>query len=261
MKKEQQTFASTMKLFEYRFDLRTVFDDFLTMSLCAMGQNPHTKKSYDETLYLETVAKYKDDKLRFEFPHLYAHVVTEMTERWDSSEGYDVLGEFYETNLYRKGASQYFTPWPICTFMAECTAEQVKDKIEGKTEAPLRILDPSCGSGRMLMASQKINGQHHEYYGVDIDHTCIKMTALNLILSGLFHGEALFADALIPEDFNMSYRTSFLPFGVFRIQDKENSPLWHMLKNSWDRPKPQTPKPEYDGVTSKYSDGAQLQIF
>lgn len=261
MKKEQQTFASTMKLFEYRFDLRTVFDDFLTMSLCAMGQNPQTMKSYDEALYLETVAKYKDDKLRFEFPHLYAHVVTEMGERWDSSEGYDVLGEFYETNLYRKGASQYFTPWPICKFMAECTAEQVKEKIEGKTEAPLRILDPSCGSGRMLMASQKINGQQHEYYGVDIDHTCIKMTALNLIMSGLFHGEALCADALIPEDFSMSYRTSFIPFGIFRIQDKENSPLWHMLKNSWDRPKPQTPKPEYHGVTSKYSDGAQLQIF
>ncbi|CAM6002397.1 unnamed protein product [Sphagnum balticum] len=261
MKKEKETFASIIRLFEYRYDLRTVFDDFLIMSLCAMGMSPLTGKSYDEDLYLQTIAKYKDDRLRFEFPRLYAHVITEMTDRWDSAEGYDVLGEFYEQNLYRKGASQYFTPWPICMFMAQATAEQAKEKTEEKTNASLRILDPCCGSGRMLLASQKINGQHHEYYGVDIDHTCIKMTGLNLIMSGLFHSEALCADALIPEDFTMSYRTSFLPFGVFRIQEKEKSPLWNMLKSSWDSPEPKAPKPGYDGITSKYPDGSQLKIF
>ena len=260
MKKEQETFNSIIRLYEYRHDLRTVFDDFLTMSICAMGQNPSKMKSYDEDLYLETIAKYKkDENLVKQFPRLYACLINEMTDRWDSGEGYDVLGDFYEQNISRKGSGQFFTPWPICMFMAQCTADETAKNNKG--DAPLRILDPACGSGRMLMASQKCNGQHHEYYGIDIDHTCIKMTALNLILSGLFHGEALCADALIPEDFRVSYRTSFLPFGVFRIQDKENSPLWHMLKNSWDRPKPQTPKPEYDGVTTKYSDGSQLQIF
>ncbi len=259
MKKEKQTFASLIKLFEYKYDLRTVFDDFLTMSICAMGQNPQTGKSFDEALYIETVAKYKqDEKLVKEFPHLYATLVTEMTERWDSGEGYDVLGEFYEQNLYRKGASQYFTPWPICLFMAKSITETALETKSG--DRPLRILDPACGSGRMLLAAQKCNGQHHEFYGIDIDHTCVKITALNLFLSGLFHAEVLCGDALVPEDFRMSYRTSFLPFGLFRIQDKEQSPLWHMLKDSWEK-QVQTPKVAYDGVAAKYPDGSQLQMF
>ena len=43
---------------------------FFTMALCAFSQNPNTGKSYDEDLYLETVAESKDDHLRFEFPKL-----------------------------------------------------------------------------------------------------------------------------------------------------------------------------------------------
>jgi type I restriction-modification system DNA methylase subunit len=259
MKKEKETFDSIIRLFEYKHDLRTVFDDFLTMSICAMGQNPQTGKSYDEDLYLETVAKYKkDEKLVKEFPHLYATLVTEMTARWDSGEGYDVLGEFYEQNLARRGASQFFTPWPICMFMSKCATEKAQENKNG--DRLLRILDPACGSGRMLLAAQKCNGQQHEYYGIDIDHTCIKMTALNLFLSGLFHSEALCADALIPEDFRVSYKTSFLPLGLFRVKERENSSLWHMLKETWKKPV-QAPKVEYDGVATKYPDGSQLQMF
>ena len=56
MKLQTPTFATTIKLFEYRYDLRSVFNDFLTMALCAFSQNPDTGKSYDEDLYLETVA-------------------------------------------------------------------------------------------------------------------------------------------------------------------------------------------------------------
>jgi hypothetical protein len=143
-------------------------------------------------------------------------------------------------------------------FMAKCVTETA---LENKTEdRPLRILDPACGSGRMLLAAQKCNGRHHEFYGIDIDHTCIKMAAVNLFLSGLFHSETLCGDALMPKDFRMSYRTSFLPFGLFRIQDKEQSTLWHMLKETWKK-QVQTPKVEYDGEATKYSDGSQLQMF
>lgn len=258
MKKEQQTFVSVIKQFEYHFDLHTVFDDFLTMSICTMGYNPQTRKSYDEELYIETIEKYKDSELRFNFPKLYGLLVTEMTDRFDSGEGYDVLGEFYESNLARKGASQFFTPWPICMFMAKSTAEQVIQNNE-ETTRPLRIIDPACGSGRMLLASQKCNGSTHEYYGIDIDHTCVKMTALNMFLSGMFRSEALCANALVPEDFKVSYYTSFLPFGLFRVHDKEKSRLWHLLKNSWEIKKDD--RNDYDGTTTKYPDGSQLTIF
>jgi hypothetical protein len=255
MKQKKETFASVIGIFEYRFDLRTVFDDFLTLSICAMGQNPQTGKSFDEDLYLETIEKYKSEPgLINGFSRLLALLTTEMEERWDSGDGYDVLGEFYEQNLYRKGASQYFTPWPICLFMAKSFAEQSSEQ-----NKILRILDPCCGSGRMLMASQKCHGQKHEFYGIDLDHTCVKMTAVNLFLSGLFRSEVLCADALVPEDFRVSYKTSFLPFGLFRIQEKEKSRLWHMLRDTWNL-KP-TEKKQYDGTGTNYPGGSQLLMF
>lgn len=258
MKQPSPTFASTIKTFEYRYDLRTVFNDFLTMALCAFSQNPETGKSQDEDLYLETVAKYKEDNLRFEFPKLLTSLTEEMTERLESGEGNDVLGEFYEQNLYREGAAQYFTPWSICQFMARATCDIAPEE---QRDSPLRIIDPSCGSGRMVLASAKACGPCQEYYGIDLDETCVKMTALNFFLNGLFHSEVMCADALRREDFRVSYRISFMPFGIFRIVEKEKSPLWHLLKNSWNmQPVKETQEPPaFTG--NLVQTGKQLAIF
>ena len=86
-------------------------------------------------------------------------------------------------------------------------------------------------------------GWRHEYYGIDVDHTCVKMTAINLFLNGVFHSEVMCADALRPGDFRMSYRISFLPLGIFRIEEKEKSKLWQMYQNTFE-PKENTPKPQ-----------------
>jgi len=155
MSTKQETFASLIKQFEYHFDLRNVFDDFLTMTICAFSRNPMTGESYEEALYLTTVGKYKDDVLRHLVPRMLASLIDEMTERIESDSSQDILGEFYEENLYRKGASQYFTPWPLCTLMAKCAIDATP---EGDLDRPIRILYPACGSGRLLLASAKEAG-------------------------------------------------------------------------------------------------------
>jgi hypothetical protein len=216
-KEKPENFESLIRQFEYRYDLRTVFDDFLTLCLCAFSPNPLTGKSHDEDLYLQTIEKYKNDEKRHLFPEMLAVLTLQMEDRVGSGMGTDLLGEFYEQNLYRKGASQYFTPWPICSFMAKITT----DESIIATHWPLRVLDPCCGSGRMLLASALENGPSQEYYGIDIDSTCVKMAAINLFLNGIFHAEVMCANALSPIDFRESYRISFLPFGVFRITEKK----------------------------------------
>ena len=258
MKNQTETFEKKIQRFHYRYDTRTVFDDFLTMTICAFSRNLATGKSYDEDLYMETIAKYEDDDLRFEFPKLLACLTNEMTDRMDSDTGYNVLGEFYEQNLQRKGMSQFFTPWPICKFMAQASFDAAQEERKNQS---LRILEPSCGSGRMLMAMLKVAGPYHEYYAIDLDLACVKMTVINLFLSGLFRSEVLCGNFLLPEDFTVSYKTSFLPFGIFRIKEREHSRLWHLLKNSWnssrekDKPKP----PDFSGV--EVPEGNQLTIF
>jgi type I restriction-modification system DNA methylase subunit len=258
MKNKTKTFSQIMKRFEYRYDTRTVFNDFLTLTLCAFSQNPATGKSHDEDLYLETIAKYENDDLRYEFPKLLARLTIEMEERVDGGFGTDVLGDFYEQNLSRKGSGQFFTPWHICMFMAQCTADSLEDK---PADRPLRILDPTCGSGRMLLAGAKSTRPMQEYYGVDIDETCVKMTALNLFLNGLFHSEVMWADALARDDFRVSYQISFLPFGIFRIQDKEQSKLWHIMQNSWPERKEKVKHEPPEFRDTKVAAGNQLTIF
>jgi len=259
MKTKKQSFTDILHQFEHHYDVRTVFDDFLTMTICAFGQKLGTGKSYDEDFYLETIAKYKDNTLRNEFPKLLACLTNEMTQRLDSGEGWDVLGEYYELHLPSKGLSQFFTPWTICKFMAQSACEAARENKENGNR-PLRILDPSCGSGRMLMAASRVGGAMQEYYGIDIDPTCVKMTTLNLFLSGLFRTETMWGNALARDDFRSSYVTSFLPFGLFRIQQKEQSKLWHILQNTWTANEPISPEPPNLNPI-KYSGGSQLSIF
>lgn len=257
MKTKNETFADVIKRFEYKVDIRTAFDDFLTMAICSFGLNPGTGKSYDEDLYLETIARYKSDPLRNEFPNLLACLVVEMEQRMQSDSGFDVLGEFYETHLYRKGLEQYFTPWNVCKFMAQCAVEE--RGINTERETPLRIIDPSCGSGRMLLVASRIAGPHAHYFGIDLDLTCVKMTALNFFLSGIFHGEVMCANALLPNDFTVSYKTSFLPFGLFRIKEREQSMLWHLHLTAFEIKKHQGSAPEFSEF--KQEEGSQLHLF
>lgn len=259
MKSKKETFAGLMNDFLYHFDTVPVFDDFLTLTIAAFGQNTSTGKSYDEDLYLQTIGKYKHHKLKDHFPKMLACLVNEMEEQLQCQTGNDVLGTYYENNIIKKGSGQFFTPWHLCTFMAASISGDM-------TDTPLRILDPCCGSGRMLLCGGKSMGKHHHFYGIDVDHTCVKMTAINLFLNGFFHAEVMWADALNPDDFRMSYKTSFLPFGVFRIQDKEQSYLYNAHKMSFGK-MTNNPMgnvltlPSDDTNTGSGFDASQLKLF
>jgi type I restriction-modification system DNA methylase subunit len=252
-----KTFDSLMKEFQYRYDTRQVFNDFLTLSICAFGQDYATGKSKDEDLYMTTIAKYKDEKLSDKFPELLSLLIMVMEERVGSGMGNDVLCEFYETNLYSKGKSQYFTPWPVCKFMAAITMLVDAEEM-AQIERPLRVIDPCCGSGRMLLAGATESKQRYEYYGIDIDYTCVQMAALNLFLNGMFNSEVMCANALDPDDFRQSFRISFFPLGIYRITEKEESMLWHLQRNSFKKTD-ESPKPFVKAMFS--SDGSQLQLF
>ena len=226
MTNTKETFAWHMETFSLKYAAAQVFDDFLTLSLCSVTRNPRTGKSVYEDLYLETIAKYKDDDLRHRFPLMFDALVDEMEERVNSESGNDVLGEYYETHCAKKEKSQFFTPWYICTYMAEQSVKEAKRE-EG---VPLRILDPACGSGRFILVSAKVAGPANEFYAVDIDHTCVRMTALNLFLNGIFNAEVMCADFLLPDRFEVSYFVSFKPLGIFKIPKKEESRLWNLMR-------------------------------
>lgn len=228
----KNTFAETLHTIGHRFSLSQAFDDFLTMAIAACTQNLHTGKSYYEDEYLQVIGKYKDSELRHEFPKAFACLIIEMEERLDSDWGNDVLGDFFEHNISNGRNGQFFSPYPVCQFMASITHTDKENDQTTESDKPLRILDPTCGSGRMLLAAHQLNGNQHHYYGIDIDRMCVKMTALNLFLNGIWNSEVMCANALSPNDFVVAYHISLLPLGIFKIEEKERSLLWNMHRNS-----------------------------
>ncbi len=106
-------------------------------------------------------------------------------------------------------------------------------------------------------------GKGHEFYGIDIDHTCVKMTALNLFLNGIFRSEVMWADALSPGDFRVSYVISFLPLGIFRVEVKEQSKLWRMYMNTFPakQPEPKVDMTLPSEENTQTTQGLQMQLF
>lgn len=68
----------------------------------------------------------------------------------DTSEGFcDPLGELYQQAISNGHNGQYFTPEPICDMLSIMSGDTLSD---GQ-----KVLDPACGSGRMLLAAAKRN--------------------------------------------------------------------------------------------------------
>ncbi|HWY98058.1 MAG TPA: N-6 DNA methylase [Bacteroidia bacterium] len=154
-----------------------VFNDFLDIAICALSHG-----AYEEE-YFSIIKKYNREQVNL-FSELFAKMVIAMDAKGQGLK--DCLGEFYEQRLSRGRQGQFFTPDHVCLAMASMTINMDE---RGKT-----IIDPCCGSGRMLLSAAKV-ARHNYFYAIDIDHTCVKMTTINFALNGLM-GEVAWMDAL-----------------------------------------------------------------
>ncbi|MGP8215760.1 MAG: N-6 DNA methylase [Bacteroidia bacterium] len=158
-----------------------VFTDFLDMVICALSLG-----QYEEE-YLEIVKRYKKEEVNL-FCELLAQAAIIMDDGGIGLK--DCLGEFFQNHITRGRNGQFFTPEHICDFMAQINMD--KETTVGKT-----ILDPCCGSGRMLLSAAKVNRNNY-FYGADIDARCVKMTAINLCINAL-PGEVAWMNSLSGE--------------------------------------------------------------
>ena len=111
-------------------------------------------------------------------------------------EWYDALGELYMAFASKGGRSaqgQFFTPPPVCDLMVACTANN------GNQQGS-RVSDPTCGSGRLLLAYHVRNLGCY-LVGEDIDRTCCMMSVCNMLVHGCV-GEVVWHDSLRPGTFS-----------------------------------------------------------
>ena len=159
----------------------TIFNDWLDLMLYALQR--------DDEHYLEIVKRYKNNKPRGEREIDYFAQAFTLLLKFMKETNEDVIGELYmQWNMSNKYRGQYFTPKHVADFMARIVAPNGGN-----------ILDPACGSGIMLVSAIKTmtNRQLDEatFYGQDIDLTCVKMCALNLLFFNV-NGFVVWGDTL-----------------------------------------------------------------
>ena len=168
-----------------KYDTRNVFEDFVTC--CALSLSNKTQYNQDrENEYLRIVKKYDKEELNT-FPQMFAALQIELLK--DNPE--DVLGNIYESfGFYSKDKGQFFTPIPVSDFISKIMIGKDGAKKHIKEKGYISILDPCCGSGRLLFSSLQsykdagidINDIYIE--GSDISNICCYMTYVNLSLMG-----------------------------------------------------------------------------
>lgn len=102
--------------------------------------------------------------------------------RWQPSSmpGPDYIGEISQRVRRNEALGEYYTPYEISLLMAAMTG----------VEPGFRVLDPCCGSGRMLLAAIEVcrnahDGKIPEVAGIDISPDAVRMCRMNLALAGV----------------------------------------------------------------------------
>ena len=161
---------------------------------------------------LLTLKKYNHDFHGFEqqYYEMFTSWITLTHEYFNANQSkqwFDYLGKFYEDIIqskYSAGAKgQFFTPHDVCQTMADLL---IPDDILG------RLNDPTCGSGRLLLAGH-VNSPYSICIGQDMDSTACKMAVLNFYLHGV-RGSILCMNTLSNEFFEAWRVNNYLGYGL-----------------------------------------------
>ena len=225
---EIREFGKAISNFSNRYYDYDIFSDFIDYMICCLLWDG------DQEVSDRLKSKYKNDYPKF-FELYKAFFVCQQNNLGDenSYDWYDSLGQIYETIASRSKASrlgQFFTPKPVCDFMAAIVNPIPGDEIFDKKG--FKINDCACGSGRTLLAFNKIN-PGHTFYAEDLDQICAKMTAINLAVHGC-KGQVCNMNSLMPDDWYFGYQVNPMLYQVGGIPHiikitKEQSFTW----NSW----------------------------
>lgn len=224
------------------FDVSQVFNDFLTYIIHYFTPNAKPLDSW----------KYKKEQTAV-FGAMLQEWIKVMEKQLIHNEWYDAFGDLYmscvASKMKQQGTGQFFTPAGICDMMAEIT---ITEKVPGKY-----VNDPTCGSGRTLLAWHVRNLGNY-LCAEDIDRTCCMMTTCNMLIHGCV-GEVIWHDSLDPGSFLGGWKINerlntarFSPIPLITVREitKEESVtlrIWDNIRlEKEEKRKVDAPKPIQD---------------
>ena len=193
MKEFLKQFSSFVS--KYGLEVSKVFDDFLQYIIWA-----HTLPEYGKKIegwsYTPSQSK--------EMYDMYYNLILAVKPEIDRHGWFDAFGFIYEDMIAgkfrRSNSGQFFTPPSICDLMMDISAPKEQRIVEKL------ISDPTCGSGRNLLA---FHAKHvgNYYVAEDIDRTCCMMTVCNFIIHGV-EGEVIWHNTIQPDTFYGGWKTN-----------------------------------------------------
>jgi type I restriction-modification system DNA methylase subunit len=156
-----------------------VFSDWLILASAALYAPWKKDKSVEEE-YMLIAKQYNATELDQLVKLLV--ITVEALEK----KTYDFLGEVFTLgNLTNERNGQFFTPFDVSCTMAEVVLGSL-NSTKGRV---LRISDPCCGAGGLLIACalalEKRGINYHKdvlFVGTDIDHRCARISFIQLNL-------------------------------------------------------------------------------
>lgn len=227
MREHFNSMAKHLESMTGRHTLSKIFNDFLTMAVCAyhpvnLESNLQKKDLENELLYMDTIKPYNREEI-----HTFPKVLTDLQLEICKNPFSDPLGDYFQEHISSGRQGQFFTPDPVCTLM---TKLQGTDPIDNKT-----VYDPACGSGRTFLNFAK-DYPNNLFVGNDISPACVKMAALNLFFHNL-SAEINWMDSL-SGDWYGGWHINTNKWGIQPIE-KEQSIEWNNAQH-W---KSKTPEP------------------
>lgn len=193
-----ESLSKKIQKLQGRLDWHSVICDVFEISAIVISNQIDLRKDvYEarEERYKTLVKKYSEDGMKLLqeiFGDLYILLSKPAFEELPFS---DFLGELYMySGTSNKGSGQFFTPYCVSKLMAQMTytKERVEEVLSKSPNHIIKINEPSCGSGGMILASiEQLRSLGVNYandvivIANDIDKRCVHMAYLQLALAGI----------------------------------------------------------------------------
>ena len=142
--------------------------------------------------------RYKKEQTRV-FWDMLCEWIQIMDKQLKTKEWFDPFGDLYMTftsRYHQQNTGQFFTPVSICELMVMT--------LQGNKATFQKICDPTCGSGRLLLAYHVHNPGNY-LVGEDKAYSCCLMSVVNFVIHGCV-GEILWHNSLLPDSFSGGWR-------------------------------------------------------
>lgn len=182
----QKEFIKIFNRLSGKYSRWEIWSDFVTLSAIAISNTVDKVNAAEREKSYHTITdKYKPQEL-----DAFASMLAETVNGLEDNQDQDFLGELYmKLALGNDHKGQFFTPYSICTAMAQLTSIDMKNRLE--TEGWISVNDCACGAGALLIAfaneckRQNVNYQTNVLFvAQDIDFVVGMMCYLQLSLLG-----------------------------------------------------------------------------